>query len=179
MEPTEQWQSQPGVVQFPSGRKVRGRSWRKPSEDHTALRLVLTTVVGSRFGNPGVTSNADETITIDWPDYRLPRRPAQALEILRNAYDRAAHERVEITCKGGVGRTGTALAILAVMDGMEPQAAIDFIKEVYDPGSIENPAQRAFIRDLVVDQSSSGDDDASGEPGAEGESNASAEDDAI
>ena len=41
---------------------------------------------------------------------------------LTAAWSRAATERVEVACAGGHGRTGTALACLAVLDGI-PAAA--------------------------------------------------------
>ncbi|MFP7695737.1 protein-tyrosine phosphatase family protein [Trueperella sp. LYQ143] len=148
----KQWEHGPGVVEFPSGRRIRGRSWRTPVDEHASLCIVLTTGVGSKYGRPGVTGDAAQTITIDWPDYRLPRRASHARDVLRDAWQRAAHERVEIVCGGGVGRTGTALAIIGVMDGMDPQEAIDFVKEHYDEGSIENPAQRAFVRDMGAER---------------------------
>ncbi|QOR47288.1 protein phosphatase [Trueperella pecoris] len=144
----KRWPLSPGVIEFPSGRRVRGRSWRKAVDEPADLCIMLTTGVGARFGRPGVTSSAEETITIDWPDFRLPRRPAQAHEVLRDAWERAAAERVEIVCGGGVGRTGTALAILGVLDGMEPHAAIDFVKKNYNERSVETPAQRAFVNDM-------------------------------
>lgn len=142
------WAMSHGVVEFPSGRRVRGRSWRKATEEPADLCVILTTGVGSRFGHPGVVTSATETILIDWPDLRLPRRPAQAHEVLREAWERAENEKVEIVCAGGVGRTGTALAIIGVLDGMDPHAAIDFVKTNYDPHAVETPAQRAFVNDM-------------------------------
>ena len=89
---------------------------------------------------------------IDWPDFRLPRRTSQAHEILKEAYERAKSERVEIVCGGGVGRTGTALAIIGVLDGMAPQEAIDYVKSHYNKLSVETPAQRAFVRDMGAER---------------------------
>ena len=148
----EQWNIAPGVVEFPSGRRIRGRSWRNRGEENADLCIMLTTSVGSRLGRSVVTSSADETIAIDWPDLRLPRRTSQAHEILKEAYERALTERVEIVCGGGVGRTGTALAIIGVLDGMAPQEAIDFVKKHYNENSVETPAQRAFVRDMGAEK---------------------------
>ncbi|MEW6860431.1 protein-tyrosine phosphatase family protein [Trueperella pyogenes] len=147
----ELWPLSTGVVEFPSGRRIRGRSWRSPVDDPADLCIMLTTGVGSRFGHPGVVTSAVETISIDWPDFRLPRRPAQAHEVLREAWERALTEKVEIVCGGGVGRTGTALAILGVLDGMEPHEAIEFVKHNYDERAVETPAQRAFVNDMGAD----------------------------
>ena len=47
----------------------------------------------------------------------LPCAPDQA-DALYVAWERAEAERVEIACSGGYGRTGTAMAFLAVLDGL-------------------------------------------------------------
>ncbi len=148
----ERWAIAPGVIEFPSGRRIRGRSWRKSADENADLCIMLTTSAGSRLGRSGITSSATETITIDWPDLRLPRRTSQAHDILKEAWERAETERVEIVCGGGVGRTGTALAIIGVLDGMEPQEAIDFVKANYNSNSVETPAQRAFVRDMGAEK---------------------------
>ncbi|VEI12960.1 Protein-tyrosine phosphatase [Trueperella bialowiezensis] len=148
----QRWKAAPGVVEFPSGRRIRGRSWRQQAEEPADLCIMLTTGVGSRLGGNFVTSSANETIAIDWPDYRLPRRTSQAHDVLKTAWERSASERVEIVCRGGVGRTGTALAIIAVLEGMDPQEAIDFIKQNYAHDAVETPAQRAFVRDMGAER---------------------------
>ena len=59
-----------------------------------------------------------ESRWIRWPDFRLPADEADVLPALTEAWERAAAERVEIACAGGHGRTGTALACLAILDGV-------------------------------------------------------------
>jgi len=56
-----------------------------------------------------------------------------AQDALREAWRRAADERVEIACGGGRGRTGTALACLAVLDDVPPREAVAYVREHYDP----------------------------------------------
>ncbi|WP_124054184.1 protein-tyrosine phosphatase family protein [Arcanobacterium ihumii] len=141
------WQDTDGVVEFPSGRRVRGRSWRASVTQEADVSVVLTTASGKEFSNNGVIGSG-ETITIDWPDYRLPRRPSQAIQVLRDVWQRSDKELVEITCSGGVGRTGTALAILAIFEGMCSTDAIDFVQEKYNPGSVSEHAQRGFLKDF-------------------------------
>ncbi|HET6479546.1 MAG TPA: protein-tyrosine phosphatase family protein [Actinoplanes sp.] len=87
---------------------------------------------------------------IRWPDFRLPADRAYAVEVLREAWQRAASERVEIACGGGRGRTGTALACLAVLDGVPSTEAVTFVREHYHPRAVETPWQRRFVRDLSV-----------------------------
>jgi protein-tyrosine phosphatase len=83
---------------------------------------------------------------VRWPDFRLPTDLAAAREALGEAWARAECERVEIACGGGKGRTGTALACLAVLDGVPPRAAVDYVREHYLPGAVETPWQRRFVR---------------------------------
>jgi len=52
---------------------------------------------------------------------------------------------VEIACAGGHGRTGTALACLAILDGIPGAEAVAFVREHYDPHAVETPAQRRYV----------------------------------
>ena len=63
-----------------------------------------------------------------------------------DAHRRAATERVEIACGGGRGRTGTALAWIAVLSGVPPDEAVAFVRRHYDPHAVETPFQRRFVR---------------------------------
>jgi protein-tyrosine phosphatase len=82
---------------------------------------------------------------VRWPDFRLPADPAQLRAVLQEVWERAAGERVELACHGGTGRTGTALACLAVLDGVAPTDAVAFVRERYRPRAVETPAQRRFV----------------------------------
>lgn len=66
--------------------------------------------------------------------------------MFREAWERAARERVEIACGGGRGRTGTALACLAVLDGVPAEDAVDFVRRNYDRHAVETPWQRRYVR---------------------------------
>jgi protein-tyrosine phosphatase len=70
------------------------------------------------------------------------------LESLR----RAASERVEIACGGGRGRTGTALACLAILDGVPPAEAVTYVREHYHPRAVETPWQKRFVRRFAVNR---------------------------
>jgi protein-tyrosine phosphatase len=85
---------------------------------------------------------------VRWPDLRLPSEPAEAAATLREAWEAAADRRVEVACGGGVGRTGTALAVL---DGVDPADAVDLVRAGYLRRAVETPWQRRFVlrfRDL-------------------------------
>jgi len=52
---------------------------------------------------------------------------------------------VEVACAGGRGRTGTALACLAVLDGVPGPQAVAFVREHYDGHAVETVRQRRFV----------------------------------
>jgi hypothetical protein len=140
---TESWNpDRPGVLRLPSGRLVRGRALRRPlpagPEPTYAVHLL-----GKR--PPEVPWPAE---WLRWPDFRLPADPDGARELLREAWVRAARpgERVEIACFGGRGRTGTALACIAVLDGVPAGRAVDFVRRNYDHRAVETPWQRRYVR---------------------------------
>ena len=82
---------------------------------------------------------------IRWPDFRLPADRSDAHAALNQAWRRAAAERVEVTCSGGRGRTGTALACLAVLDGVPSDEAVAYVRRRYDPRAVETPWQRRYV----------------------------------
>ncbi|MFD0818813.1 protein phosphatase, partial [Micromonospora zhanjiangensis] len=57
-----------------------------------------------------------------------------------------AGDRVEVACGGGVGRTGTALAALAVLDGLDPDAAVAWVRAGYRRRAVETVWQRRWLR---------------------------------
>lgn len=75
----------------------------------------------------------------------MPSDPGDLRSALEQIRDRAVTERVEVACAGGLGRTGTALACLAVMDGVPAGEAVAFVRDHYDPRAVETRAQRLFV----------------------------------
>jgi protein-tyrosine phosphatase len=86
-----------------------------------------------------------ESRWLRWPDFWLPTDRAATAAALREVWERAAHERVEVACGGGHGRTGTALACLAVLDGVPAREAVGYVRGHYAPGAVETPWQRRFV----------------------------------
>lgn len=86
-----------------------------------------------------------ESRWIAWPDFRLPADPGTFALALREAWERAERERVEFACGGGRGRTGTALACLAVLDGIPAGEAVAYVREHYSAHAVETPWQRRFV----------------------------------
>jgi len=138
---TDPWApEQAGVVRLPSGRLVRGRGLRAglPPGPPPTYGLYL-------LGKPPSPVQW-ESRWLRWPDFRLPSDDAEARAAMREAWERATTERVEVACGGGRGRTGTALACLAVIDGVAPEEAVAFVRRHYDPRAVETPWQRRFVR---------------------------------
>lgn len=134
--------SAPGVVALPSGRLVRGRSLRAPLPEGPLPDLGLYLL--ARHPDPVPW----ETAWVRWPDFRLPVDRAAAELVLRSAWERSAAARVEVACQGGRGRTGTALACLAVLDGVPADDAVAFVRRAYDRHAVETPDQRRFVREF-------------------------------
>ena len=87
---------------------------------------------------------------LDWPDFGVPAEATRVVAGLRTALARArAGERVEIGCLGGHGRTGTALACLAVLTGHPPDDAVAWVRTNYCPEAVETAEQAAFVAGLA------------------------------
>ena len=136
-----QWDKhESGVITFPSGARIRGRPIRyyKTSENLPDYILILSSF---HPRHPPET----EVHWIKWPDFCLPVNKLEAHHALELTLKRAAHSRVDIACRGGVGRTGTALACIAILDGMDPASALKFIRDTYHPRAAETPWQQWYI----------------------------------
>ncbi|BCJ51341.1 hypothetical protein Asp14428_28160 [Actinoplanes sp. NBRC 14428] len=140
-EPDRPWDpAAPGVLALPSGRLVRGRGLRRPLPAGPEPRFGVY-LLGA--APPPV---AWESRWVRWPDFRLPADRELAAAVLRDAWERAGAARVEVACGGGRGRTGTALACLAILDGVPPAEAVAYVRERYDRHAVETPFQRRYVR---------------------------------
>ena len=83
---------------------------------------------------------------IDWPDFGLPADDARAAAQIRDAFSRAASGQVvEIGCAGGLGRTGTVLACMAVLAGVVATDAVSWVRQNYRVSAIETADQERWI----------------------------------
>lgn len=138
----ESWEPQEYLVRFPDGRQVRGSSLKRSES-----------LVPPDFGvyllgrDPKCTER--EYLWVKWRDFSAPAVTEDAVASLREAYRRAAYQRVEVGCRGGVGRTGTALAVMAVLGGVEPDAAVLWVRTNYHPKAVETAGQRRWLSELL------------------------------
>lgn len=138
---TDLWQPDaPGVLRLPSGRLVRGRALSRPVPEGQVPTYGVY-LLGTE--PPEVPW---ESTWLRWPDFRLPSDRVRAREVLDQAWVRTYAERVEFACAGGRGRTGTALACLAVLDGVAPGEAVAYVRRYYDPHAVETPWQKHYVR---------------------------------
>jgi hypothetical protein len=131
--------STPQVVELPSGRLIRGRGLRE--EVSPALIPDFGLYLQAKFPEEVTWPNR----WVRWRNFWLPADREDAQDAFQETWRRAALDRVEVACSGGRGRTGTALACLAILDGMSPQQAVDFVRENYNSKAIETPWQRRFV----------------------------------
>nr|WP_202455611.1 protein-tyrosine phosphatase family protein [Streptomyces sp. SID8367] len=127
-------------MRLPSGRLVRGRGLRAPLPPgpHPSYGLYLLGQQPPPFDW--------EFTWLRWPDFRLPADRRRAREVLADVWRRSADERVEVACAGGRGRTGTALACLAVLDGVPAADAVAYVRRHYGPHAVETPWQKRYVR---------------------------------
>jgi hypothetical protein len=120
-----------------------------------------TTVVGARFlVDDPYTCDKEPTFGLyfdthwappwdhahlPWVDFGVPDA-AELRRALEDVLDRARRgERVEVGCLGGHGRTGTALACLAVLTGTPSGEAVAWVRAAYCEKAVETDQQHAFV----------------------------------
>lgn len=129
-------------ILLPDGTPVRGRGRRQPLPDGPLPEL------GLFLGRPGRVGLPEWPVDrIDWPDFRVPRDPVAASAAIIAAYRRArAGHRVEVTCGGGTGRTGTVIACMAVLAGHPAADAVAWTRRTYRRHAVETWGQRRWVR---------------------------------
>ena len=141
------WADGPDIVEFPGGRRIRGRGLRRPLPD--GLEPEFGVYLLARDPGPFEWDHR----WVRWPDFRTPTSTDDAIAALAEAYRRSASERVELACGGGVGRTGTALAAIAVLAGVPRAEAVAWVRRRYNGRAVETPWQRRWV--LKVDPAGS------------------------
>lgn len=146
------------------------RAWEdagRPAPRHHVHRTLVTLADGTKV--TGVTFVADDPYErdlapsyglylddrwqppwscthIDWPDFGVPDDVAELRSALDGVLARARRgESVEVGCLGGHGRTGTALACLAVLAGTPSAEAVAWVRTNYCEKAVETDAQERLV----------------------------------
>ncbi len=127
------------TITLPDGTPIRGRGLREPLPPGPEPEFGL--YLGRSSWRPSWPA-----VWVDWPDFRTPRDGPVAAAAIADAYVRARDgRRVEIACGGGTGRTGTAVACMAVLAGHPPADAVAWTRRHYRRRAVETPGQRRWV----------------------------------
>ncbi|NYD48689.1 protein-tyrosine phosphatase [Actinomadura luteofluorescens] len=134
-----------GAIRLPDGTLIRGRGLRNPAPDGPAPDFGLYLGSG-RLRRRHEPALGWPSAWIDWPDFLLPRDRDEAVRQIRALHERArSGATAEVACGGGVGRTGTVIACLAVLSGVAPSEAVAWAREHHHPRAVETPWQRRWV----------------------------------
>ena len=126
------------LVQLPCGSRVRAaasyqRRERDPERDF-----------GLYLDPHWAPSWPSEVVA--WENLGLPQDFEAAAAAIRRAYARARRgELVEIGCQGGIGRTGTVIACMAILAGVAPGEAVAWVRANYLVRAVETRAQEWWV----------------------------------
>jgi protein-tyrosine phosphatase len=109
-------------------------------EDHE-LGYAGTHGTVTELGREGIRVTRYPVVDISLPRDRMTFR--SLIDSIRQ--DLLAGSTLVVACLGGIGRTGTAVGCLLVDSGLSGEEAIALVRSTR-PGSIERPAQEAFVR---------------------------------
>jgi protein-tyrosine phosphatase len=66
--------------------------------------------------------------------------------MIESAFERARRgDLVEVGCLGGIGRTGTVLACMAVLSGVPREDAVAWVRASYDERAVETREQEGWV----------------------------------
>ncbi len=83
---------------------------------------------------------------IDWPDFCLPVDEEAAAGQIIAAFERAKNgERAEVGCIGGLGRTGTVLACMAILAGVPADGAVAWVRANCNSQAVETTEQAEWV----------------------------------
>jgi hypothetical protein len=125
-------------VSFPDGTKVYASSEheRDISEEAPDFGLYLTPMWNA----------ASMAYYIDWEDFHLPVRWDVAANTIIDTYKKAQSGLwVEVGCMGGHGRTGTALAAMAILSGIPAKESVDWVRKNYCERAVESDTQEWWL----------------------------------
>lgn len=130
-------------IGFPDGTVVRASSVASRDENGAWREFGLYLDASWRPEWPAVV--------LDWPDFGVPSSREDADHHIQNAFELARQgKKVEIGCLGGIGRTGTVLACMAVLAGVSTNESVRWVRRNYSPYAVEEPEQEEWVRQFAV-----------------------------
>lgn len=122
---------------FPNGVKVQASSL----DNYPRLTKPKWGLYASKYWEPLWRA---EFIT--WDDFGLPSAYDMAFEAIEYAYGLCEQGVVvEVGCHGGHGRTGTILACMGVLAGLDHKDAIAYVRRTFCDEAIETAEQEWFV----------------------------------
>jgi hypothetical protein len=86
---------------------------------------------------------------VDIQDFGIPYRNEHVYEAVKFALDRAAEGLpIYVGCRGGFGRTGLFLGVLARSMGVSDPVA--YVRNNYDRHAIETPEQEIYVKNFDI-----------------------------
>jgi len=83
---------------------------------------------------------------VAWENLGLPFDFEDAARKIERAWQRArAGALVEVGCQAGLGRTGVALACMAILSGIEPRDAVAWVRANYAVRAVETRLQEWWV----------------------------------
>lgn len=134
-----------GAIQLPDGTWIRGRGLSNPVPAGPAPDF------GLYLGSARLRRRHEAALNwqhewIRWPDFLLPVDWRVAAETITRLHERGrARHDVEVACNGGIGRTGTVIACLAVLTGFTPREAVSWTRARYHRQAVETPWQHGWV----------------------------------
>ncbi len=87
-------------------------------------------------------------VIVQWPDFGIPDEYEVKQALVQTCMHLKWKNPVYVGCMGGIGRTGTFLALLCKMGNeMFP---VDYVRKNYLPHAVETPQQQEFIAGFDV-----------------------------
>jgi hypothetical protein len=130
-------------VTFVDGTTVTGVSFAAQNPYHRETAPSFGLYLDERWAPPWPHTH------VEWPDFGVPADLDSFCAALADALERARRgEIVELGCLGGHGRTGTALACLAILSGTPPNEAVEWVRANYCEKAVETDEQLRLVTDF-------------------------------
>lgn len=83
---------------------------------------------------------------VPWENLGLPYDFDEAVDAIYEAHKIISDGGlVEVGCQGGIGRTGVVIACFVIIDGIEPGAAVQWVRDRYLVKAVETPIQEWWV----------------------------------